>query len=148
MLLAAKNVSRKPYYYGKNMNILLGTFIGLLLVYLLAYTDFVLSRKLKEQVAAINEQGWRLYSFRPLSWPLAVGLALAGWTVPGLLPRQALYLEYRILLTLLAWAVLAGALYWYLQRRTDAGLAGRALPLLLGFMIVSGLLLAPLANLL
>ncbi|MDF1614854.1 MFS transporter [Desulfurivibrio dismutans] len=130
------------------MNILLGTFIGLLLIYLIAYTDFVLSRKLKERVTAINDQGWRSYSHRPLSWPLAAGLALGCWVVPGLLPRQTLYLEYRILLTLLVWGIIAGVLYWLLKRRTDAKLAGQALPLLMAFAVISGLLLAPLANLL
>lgn len=130
------------------MNILLGTFIGLLLIYLIAYTDFVLSRKLKEQAAAINNLGWREYSHRPLSWPLAAGLALFCWAVPGLLPRQALYLEYRIILTLLAWGLVAGVVYWYLRRRTDAPLARRALPLLLIFALATGLLLAPLFNLL
>ncbi|ADH85686.1 hypothetical protein [Desulfurivibrio alkaliphilus] len=130
------------------MNILLGTFIGLLLIYVIAYTDFVLSRKLKMQVAAINDQGRRDYSFQPLSWPLAAGLALGCWAVLGLLPRQALYLEYRILLTLLAWGVMAGLVYWFLKQRTNARLAQQALLLLLGFAVISGLLLAPLANLL
>lgn len=129
------------------MNLLLGTFIGLLLIYLIAYTDFILSRKLKKQVTTINDQGRRLYAFSPLNWPLAAGLALGCWAVPGLLPRRALYLEYRIMLTLLAWGLLAGLVYWYIRRRADAPLARRTLPLLLAWAVISGLLLAPLANL-
>ncbi len=130
------------------MNILLGTFVGLLLIYLIAYTDFVLSRKLKERVAALNESGRREYSFRPCNWPLATGLALFFWAVPGLLPRPALYLEYRIMLTLLAWGAAIGLLRWYLRHRTNAELARRTLPLLAAFALASGPLLAPLFNLL
>lgn len=130
------------------MNIILGTFVGLLLIYLIAYTDFVLSRKLKERVARINELGRRGYSFRPLNWPLAAALAVSCWAVPGLLPRSLLYLEYRILLTLLAWGAAAWALRRYLLGRTDSELARQALPLLLAFALVAGLPLAPLFNLL
>lgn len=127
------------------MNVLLGTFIGLLLVYLIAYTDFVLSRLLKERLRMINEAGWRNYSLRPVNWWLAVGLALLYW-LPSVLLPAALYLEYRIMLTLLIWALLGGGLYWYLIQRTSIRLARQALPLLLAFAIAAGLLLGPLFN--
>ncbi|MFU8818794.1 MAG: MFS transporter [Desulfurivibrio sp.] len=130
------------------MNILLGTFVGLLLVYLIAYTDFVLTRKLKERVAAINTAAWRGYSHRPLNWPLAAGLALLFWGMPVFLLTPDLYLEYQIILTLAIWLLLAGGLYWYLRQRTSIRLAGQALLLLLAFAVVSGLLLGPLFSLL
>ncbi|MDZ7641220.1 MAG: MFS transporter [Desulfurivibrio sp.] len=130
------------------MNVLLGLFIGLLLLYLIAYSDFVLSRQLKERLAAINAAGWRGYTCKPLNWPLAIGLSLWCWAPPLLLLDQSLYLEYRLILTLAFWGATAGGLHWHLARRTTPRLARQALPLLLAFALVSGLLWGPLLNLL
>ena len=125
------------------MNILLGLTVGLLLVYLLAYTDFVLTRKLKERIAAINQQGRQAHAYRPLNWPLAAGLALLFWVLPILLLGPGLYLEYRVFLTLVIWGLLGGALYGYLFRRTGRKLARQTLVLLLAFALACGLLLGP-----
>jgi|GEM_PF-6538701 len=130
------------------MNLLLGTFIGLLLVYLIAYTDFVLSRRLKERVAAINTAADRESSFRPLNWPLAAGLALLFWGLPVFLFTEDLYLEYKLILTLVLWSLTAGGLYGYLRHRASARLAGQALPLLLAFAVACGLPLGPLFSIL
>ncbi|MFH7319455.1 MFS transporter [Desulfurivibrio sp. D14AmB] len=130
------------------MNLLLGTFVGLLLVYLIAYTDFVLSRRLKERVKAINTTGWRQFSFRPLNWPLAAALALLFWGLPVLLPAEDLYLEYKLILALFLWSLAAGGFYGYLRHRTSARLAGQALPLLLLFAVACGVLLGPLFSIL
>jgi hypothetical protein len=62
------------------MNVLLGLLVGSLLVYLLAYTDFVLSRQLKARIAAVNAHGERFYHYKPLQRRQGGGLepALLG----------------------------------------------------------------------
>jgi len=126
------------------MNVLLGLLVGSLLVYLLAYTDFVLSRQLKERIAAVNAHGESFYHYTPLSAAKVAGLSLLYWAIPSFLISPALYLEYRLGLTLLAWAGLTSGLYYYLRRRTSRQTARQALPLLLGAAIAAGLLLGPL----
>lgn len=126
------------------MQLLLGLFVGLLLVYLLAYTDFVLSRKLKERVTEINAHGERFYRFRPLNIARVAVLSLLFWLIPIFLISPQWYLEYRLGLTILVWALLAAGAYCYLYLRTSPRTARQALPLLLGFAVAAGLLLGPL----
>lgn len=126
------------------MNFLLGLLVGSLLVYLLAYTDFVLSRKLKERIAAVNAHGERFYHYKPLSAAKVAGLSLLYWGIPSFLISPALYLEYRLGFTLLTWAGLTAGLDFYLRWRTSRQTARQALPLLVAAAIAAGLLLGPL----
>lgn len=126
------------------MNIPISLLGGLLLVYLLAYTDFILSRKLKSRVGKINDLGLRFHQFRPLTPLTATIFSLLFWLLPAALVNPGLYLEYRIGIHLIIWTLLGGALYYFLIRRTSRSLARQALPLLLACAFFSGVLLSPL----
>lgn len=128
------------------MHIALALLVGLLIVYLLAYADFVLSRKIKKQVIEINAHSQHFYGYRPFTPAKVAALSLLFWLVPSFLISPQLHLEYRLALTIMAWSLLALVAHYYLKRRTSTQTARQASPLLLAAAIIAGILLWPLLS--
>lgn len=119
----------------------LGLLIVTLLFLFLAYSDFYFTRRVKASIATINDNAEESFNFRPLALPIFTAMSLLFWIPSYYILACNLLLEYRLLLTLLYCAVVTGCVYSYYRRRASAHIAWQSLPFLLGFAIITGIII-------
>jgi hypothetical protein len=122
--------------------ILLFLFI-LLIALIIAFSDFVLLRLVRERMAEINDRARKAHHYRPISIPSVLMASLAFWVPPFYLLGDQHLLEFKIFATLLYWLLASVGLNFYIRMRSSQQTASASLPFLVSFAIASGLLLGP-----
>ncbi len=118
-------------------------FIAVLLVVILDYSDFFLTRLIRNRITEINEHASRSFAYKPLSRPNLFITALLFWFPPFYLLGDNLILEYKIFITILYWTGVSILLIYYLRKRSSKKTARESLPFLISFAVASGLFLGP-----
>lgn len=121
----------------------LGLLVVILLFLLLAYSDLYFTRRVKEAIATINDNAERQFNFRPLTVVLFTVMSLLFWIPSYYIISLNLLLEYRLLLTFVYCGVITGCVYSYCRHRASARIARQALPFLLVFAFITGLVILP-----
>jgi hypothetical protein len=115
----------------------------ILVVLLIAFSDFFLFQLVKRRIIEINAQAKRSFRYKPITIWNTLLAGLAFWGPPLFLLGDQYLLEVRIFLTLIYWLVVAGCLNFYLRMRASQKTATDSMPYLVAFALAGGLLLAP-----
>ncbi len=125
------------------MRLLIGVLLVLILVVLLDYSDFFLTRFIRKRVGEINENALKSFGYKPIN-RLSLSMAsLLFWLPPIYFISNSLLLEYKILVTILYWIVASTCHALYIRRNSSPTTAKQSLPFIISFAIGSGLFLGP-----
>jgi Na+/melibiose symporter-like transporter len=125
------------------MRYVLLSLIVIFIVMLIAFTDFILLRLVRERITEINGHAHGSYRFRPITILNALMVSLAFWVPPFYLLKDGYLLEAKIFFTLIYWLASSICLYFYIRVRSSPKTAKESLVFLILFAIVSGMLLLP-----
>jgi hypothetical protein len=117
--------------------------VVVLVIMLIAFTDFVLLRLVRKRITEINEQAQRSYQFRPITILKVMMVSLAFWVPPFYLLKDRYLLESKIFFTLIYWLIASICLNFYIRMRSSQKTASESLFFLILFAIISGILLLP-----
>lgn len=117
--------------------------IAVLLVILLDYSDFFLTRLIRDRIEKINNQAVQVFAYKPISILNTALTSLLFWLPPFYLLPDPLLLEYKIMLTIIYWAVVSICLTFYLRKKSSHKISLRALPFIVSFAVAGGVFLGP-----
>ncbi|MFP3983194.1 MAG: hypothetical protein ACLFV2_05830 [Desulfurivibrionaceae bacterium] len=117
--------------------------IAILLVIILDYSDFFLTRLIRDRIEKINNQAVRVFAYKPISILNTALTSLLFWVPPLYLLPEPLLLEYKIMVTIIYWAIVSTCLTFYLRKKSSHKISLQALPFIVCFAVAAGVFLGP-----
>ena len=124
------------------MRLRLGILIIILVFIILAYSDFVLTKIIKQKIYKTNEESRKSFNFVPVNRINVIGFSTIFW-VPVFYISTVLdiYLEYKIIVIVTCLLIISSLSYLYIFKKTSQKIAKESLPLIILFSLPGGIII-------
>ena len=124
------------------MRLRLSILIIILVFIILAYSDFFLSKIIKQKIYKTNEESRKSFNFVPVNRINVIGFSTIFW-VPVFYISTILniYVEYKIIIIVTYLVIISSLSYLYIFNKTSKKIAKESLPLIVFFSIPCGIII-------